>query len=208
MAELSLSSVLKGLESYLAYEKLQGVTQVEVDQAVRDLLLEEVDSPAVTASEEKTLEELVLPEVSKELLVVEGLANEPAILFLCEESEAASVYANKRGALLSRMIHAMEQTEDQVGVLRVPSNLKNGAEEIRSIFEGVAPRSCVVFGGAILEQVLGKRVAFESMRGRWVELNGVRLMPTHAVSHILKSPSVKKETWQDLQRVMKYLKQT
>ena len=64
----------------------------------------------------------------------------------------------------------------------------------------------MVFGGAILEQVLGKRVAFESMRGRWIELNGVRLMPTHAVSHMLKSPSVKKETWQDLQRVMEYLK--
>ena len=208
MVEPSLSSVLAGLESYLAYEKLQGVTRVEMNQAVRDSLLEEVDLSVVRASEGKTLEAPLLPDTLKELFVVEGLSNMPAILFLCEESEAASVYANKRGALLSRMIHAMEQTEDQVGVLRVPSNLKNGAEEIRSIFEGVAPRSCVVFGGAILEQVLGKRVAFESMRGRWVELNGVRLMPTHAVSHILKSPSVKKETWQDLQRVMKYLKQT
>ena len=206
MAEPSLSSVLGGLESYLAYEKLQGVTRVEVNQAVRDSLLEEVDLSAVGASEEKTLEAPLLPEASEELFVVEGLANMPEILFLCEESEVASVYADERGALLSRMIQAMEQTEDQVGVVRLPSNLKNGVEEMRTLFEGVSPRSCVVFGGAILEQVLGKRVAFESMRGRWIELNGVRLMPTHAVSHMLKSPSVKKETWQDLQRVMEYLK--
>ena len=148
----------------------------------------------------------MLPEASEEMFVVEGLANMPEILFLCEESEVASVYADERGALLSRMIQAMEQTEDQVGGVRLPSNLKNGVEEMRTLFEGVSPRSCVVFGGAILEQVLGKRVAFESMRGRWIELNGVRLMPTHAVSHMLKSPSVKKETWQDLQRVMEYLK--
>lgn len=206
MAEPSLLSVLGGLESYLAYEKLQGVTRVEVNQAVRDSLLEEADLSAVGASEEKTLETPLLPEASEELFVVEGLANMPEILFLCEESEVASVYADERGALLSRMIQAMEQTEDQVGVARVPSNLKNGVEEMRTLFEGVSPRSCVVFGGAILEQVLGKRVAFESMRGRWIELNGVRLMPTHAVSHMLKSPSVKKETWQDLQRVMEYLK--
>ena len=206
MAEPSLLSVLGGLESYLAYEKLQGVTRVEVNQAVRDSLLEEVDLLAVGASEEKTLEAPLLPEASEELFVVEGLANMPEILFLCEESEVASVYADERGALLSRMIQAMEQTEDQVGVVRLPSNLKNGVEEMRTLFEGISPRSCVVFGGAILEQVLGKRVAFESMRGRWIELNGVRLMPTHAVSHMLKSPSVKKETWQDLQRVMEYLK--
>lgn len=206
MAEPSLLSVLGGLESYLAYEKLQGVTRVEVNQVVRDSLLEEVDLSAVGASEEKTLEAPLLPEASEEMFVVEGLANMPEILFLCEESEVASVYADERGALLSRMIQAMEQTEDQVGVARVPSNLKNGVEEMRTLFEGVSPRSCVVFGGAILEQVLGKRVAFESMRGRWIELNGVRLMPTHAVSHMLKSPSVKKETWQDLQRVMEYLK--
>ena len=206
MAEPSLLSVLGGLESYLAYEKLQGVTRVEVNQAVRDSLLEEADLSAVGASEEKTLEAPLLPEASEELFVVEGLANMPEILFLCEESEVASVYADERGALLSRMIQAMEQTEDQVGVVRLPSNLKNGVEEMRTLFEGVSPRSCVVFGGAILEQVLGKRVAFESMRGRWIELNGVRLMPTHAVSHMLKSPSVKKETWQDLQRVMEYLK--
>ena len=206
MAEPSLLSVLGGLESYLAYEKLQGVTRVEVNQVARDSLLEEVDLSAVGASEEKTLEAPLLPEASEEMFVVEGLANMPEILFLCEESEVASVYADERGALLSRMIQAMEQTEDQVGVVRLPSNLKNGVEEMRTLFEGVSPRSCVVFGGAILEQVLGKRVAFESMRGRWIELNGVRLMPTHAVSHMLKSPSVKKETWQDLQRVMEYLK--
>ena len=56
--------------------------------------------------------------------------------FLCEESEVASVYADERGALLSRMIQAMEQTEDQVGVVRLPSNLKNGVEEMRTLFEG------------------------------------------------------------------------
>ena len=206
MAEPSLLSVLGGLESYLAYEKLQGVTRVEVNQAVRDSLLEEADLSAVGASEEKTLETTLLPEASEELFVVEGLANMPEILFLCEESGAASVYADERGALLSRMIQAMKQTEDQVGVVRLPSNLKNGVEEMRTLFEGVSPRTCVVFGGVILEQVLGKRVAFESMRGRWIELNGVRLIPTHALSHMLKSPSVKKETWQDLQRVMEYLK--
>ena len=177
----------------------------EVDQAVRDSLLEEVNLSAVGASEEKTWRLIVLPEASEELFVVEGLANIPEIL-LCEESEVASVYADEQGALLSRMIHAMEQTEDQVGVVRLPSNLKNGADEMCSLFQAVSPRSCVVFGGAILEQLLGKRVVFESMRGRWIELNGVRLMPTHAVSHMLKSPSVKKETWQDLQRVMEYLK--
>ena len=206
MAEPSLSSVLAGLESYLAYKKLQGVTRVEVNQAVRDSLLEEVDLSTVRDSDDQTLETPLLPDALKELFVVEGLANMPAILFLCEESKAGSVYADERGALLSRMIHAMEQTEDQVAVVRLPSNLKNEMDEVRSLFEVVSPRSCVVFGGTILEQLLGKRVAFESMRGRWIELNGVRLMPTHAVSHMLKSPSVKKETWQDLQRVMEYLK--
>ncbi|MFL2876389.1 MAG: hypothetical protein ACJZ86_00865 [Pontiellaceae bacterium] len=206
MVEPSLSSVLAGLESYLAYEKLQGVTRVEMNQAVRDSLLEEVDLSVIRASEGKTLEAPLLPDTLKELFVVEGLSNMPAILFLCEESEAASVYADEQGALLSRMIKAMEQTEDQVGVVRLPSNLKNGVDEMGSLFEEVSPRSCVVFGGTILEHLLGKRVAFESMRGRWIELNGVRLMPTHALSHMLKSPSVKKETWQDLQRVMEYLK--
>ncbi len=206
MAEPSLSSVLEGLEAYLGYKKLQGITRVEVEQAVHDSLLEEADMPAAVVSEVTTQEARVLPDSSKELFAVEGLAKEPAILFLCDGGAAESVYTDERGAMLSRMIQAMEQTKDQVGVVRMPSKLKNGVHEMHSLFEEVVPRSCVVFGGAVLERVLGKRVAFESMRGRWIELNGVRLMPTHALSHMLRSLSAKKETWKDLQLVMKYLK--
>jgi hypothetical protein len=206
MAEPSLSSVLEGLEAYLGYQKLQGVTRVEVDQVVLDSLRKEVDMPVTAVPEVTTHEAQITPDSSKELFAVEGLAKEPSILFLCEEGTVESVYMDERGALLRRMIQAMEQTENEVGVVPMPSNLKQVEQEIYSLFENVMPRSCVVFGGAVLEQVLGKRVAFESMRGRWIELNGVRLMPTHALSHMLINPLMKKETWKDLQLVMKYLK--
>ena len=57
------------------------------------------------------------------------------------------MYADERGALLSRMIQAMEQTEDQVGVVRLPSNLKNGVEEMRTLFEGFPSLLCGFWWG-------------------------------------------------------------
>lgn len=82
MAEPSLSSVLEGLEAYLGYKKLQGITRVEVEQAVRDSLLEEADMPAAVVSEVTTQEARVLPDSSKELFAVEGLAKELSLIHI------------------------------------------------------------------------------------------------------------------------------
>ena len=43
------------------------------------------------------------------------------------------------------------------------------------------------------------------VRGRWLDWNGIRLMPTWHPAYLLRTPSAKREVWEDMQQVMRHL---
>jgi len=44
-----------------------------------------------------------------------------------------------------------------------------------------------------------------SLRGRWYDFRGTKLVVTYHPAYLLRDPRQKKETWKDLQMVMKFL---
>jgi uracil-DNA glycosylase len=44
-----------------------------------------------------------------------------------------------------------------------------------------------------------------NLRGRWYDFRGTKLIVTFHPAYLLRDPRQKKETWKDLQMVMKFL---
>jgi DNA polymerase len=44
-----------------------------------------------------------------------------------------------------------------------------------------------------------------SLRGRWYDFRGAKLVVTYHPAYLLRDPRQKAEAWKDLQMVMKYL---
>jgi len=55
------------------------------------------------------------------------------------------------------------------------------------------------------QRLLADPTPISRLRGRWAEVDGVRIMPTFHPAYLLRSPEEKKKAWEDLQLVMKEL---
>ena len=126
MSEPSLASIIEGLSSYLAYEKLSGTQSVEVEREVRQALLEEeaVVVPAKEAATGVKANTVVAVEADTAPVVrVDGMEHEPTLLFLREGELAEAVemepFEGEQGALLKKMIEAMEVPLARVCVVQV-----------------------------------------------------------------------------------------
>ena len=47
-----------------------------------------------------------------------------------------------------------------------------------------------------------KAYAISSVRGQWLDYNGIKVMPTYHPAYLLRTPSAKKEVWADMKKVM------
>ena len=63
----------------------------------------------------------------------------------------------------------------------------------------------VALGATAAKNLLAVHDSMGKLRGRWYDFKGSRLAVTYHPAYLLRDPSQKKETWKDLQMVMKFL---
>jgi DNA polymerase len=63
----------------------------------------------------------------------------------------------------------------------------------------------VVLGNTATHNLLGVKVGITRLRGQFQDYHGVKVMPTFHPAYLLRDPSKKKETWEDLKKVRDYL---
>jgi len=60
----------------------------------------------------------------------------------------------------------------------------------------------VTLGKFALQSLTGRSYAISAARGKWTEYNGIKVMPTYHPAYLLRTPSAKKDVWQDMKQVM------
>ena len=197
----SILNVLTGLEDYLKYKKSLGYSNIEIDKSILKSLRDEHDCMPDQDSEIKV-------ESANNSIFVEGCKKNPTILFIYDdvELEGASEKFNKEKTdLLDRIVLAMKQVREEVGVIKSSSLIDYSKDEIRNLIIDIAPRASVIFGPLILENLYKKNLDYKNIRGVWLDIDGIKIMPTHSLRDILNDLSLKKESWKDLQLVINYL---
>ena len=69
----------------------------------------------------------------------------------------------------------------------------------------VRPRVVISFGNTPTRALLRTKQPISKLRGEFHDYHGARLMPTFNPAYLLRDPSKKRETWDDMKKVRDYL---
>lgn len=134
-----------------------------------------------------------------------------------EEDQQGLPFVGEAGQLLTKMIEAMKFSRDEVYICNVikcrpPENRNPAADEIAACspfmlrqVEAVRPKVIVALGTFAAQTLLETKEPISRLRGRFHKFHGIPLMPTFHPAFLLRSPEKKREAWNDLQQVMKFL---
>ena len=145
-----------------------------------------------------------------------------------QEDHKGEPFVGRAGALLDKIIAAMGFTRQTVYIANIvkchpmknPSNpeLKTNdrpptQDEMQACkpyldkqIEIIAPKVLVTLGSSSTKALLQTEETISSLRGKFKEYHGIKLMPTYHPAALLRNPSLKKDVWHDMQQVMAYLK--
>lgn len=137
-----------------------------------------------------------------------------------DEDAQARPFVGRAGQLLTKIIESIGFKREDVLIgnvnrCRPPGNRAPTPDEaaackpflLREI-ESVAPEVIVVLGNTAMKNLLEVKEGITRLRGIFQDYKGIKIMPTFHPAYLLRDPSKKRETWEDLKKVRDYLEST
>jgi DNA polymerase len=138
-----------------------------------------------------------------------------------EEDRAGEPFVGAAGQLLTRIIQAIRLDREAVYITNVvkcrpPGNRVPEPGEIATCLPflerqiaAVRPSLMCLLGACAAQSVLRTSEPISRLRGRFFEVQGVRVLPTFHPAYLLRNPEKKREVWEDMKLLMKeYLHET
>jgi len=137
-----------------------------------------------------------------------------------DEDAQGKPFVGRAGQLLTKIIEAIGFKREDVLIgnvnrCRPPGNRQPTLEEAAIcrpfLFREIAavqPEVIVVMGNTALRNLLEVREGITRVRGKFQDFRGIKVMPTFHPAYLLRDPSKKRETWEDLKKVRDYLDNT
>jgi DNA polymerase len=134
-----------------------------------------------------------------------------------DEDAQGKPFVGRAGQLLTKIIEAIGLKREDVLIgnvnrCRPPGNRQPTLEEAAIcrpfLFREIAavqPEVIVVMGNTALRNLLETREGITRVRGKFQDFRGIKVMPTFHPAYLLRDPSKKRETWEDLKKVRDYL---
>src|SRR6185369_8852717 len=134
-----------------------------------------------------------------------------------DEDAQARPFVGRAGQLLTKIVEAIGMRREDVLIgnvnrCRPPANRPPTPEEasmckpflLREI-AAVQPEVIVVLGNTAMKNLLDLKQGITRVRGQFQDYQGVKVMPTFHPAYLLRDPTKKKETWEDIKKVRDYL---
>lgn len=133
------------------------------------------------------------------------------------EDAQGEPFVGRAGQLLDKIIEAIGQKRKDVLIgnvnrCRPPQNrqpLQVEADVCKQFLlreiAVVRPKVIVVLGNTATQNLLNTKVGITKLRGEFQDYFGVKVMPTFHPAYLLRDPSKKRETWEDMKKVRDYL---
>jgi DNA polymerase len=155
--------------------------------------------------------------------IVFGVGNPKADLMFIGEAPGADEdmqgepFVGRAGQLLTNMIKAMGLRREDVYIANIikcrpPGNRTPERDECETCspflmrqIAVVQPKAIVALGAVAAKTLLAINAPMSEFRGHWYDFRGTKLAVTYHPAFLLRDPRQKKETWKDLQMVMKEL---
>jgi DNA polymerase len=134
-----------------------------------------------------------------------------------EEDLQGRPFVGPAGQLLNNLLSKLGLRREEVYIANVvksrpPGNREPEADEIAACLPflkkqiaAIRPRVIVTLGRVAAHALLDTRTPLTKMRGRWQRFDDVPVMPTFHPSYLLRFPSERRKTWEDMQQVLEFL---
>jgi DNA polymerase len=132
-----------------------------------------------------------------------------------EEDRAGEPFVGPAGELLGRIIQAIQLRREDVYITNVvkcrpPGNRLPDSGEIGTCspfllrqIAAVRPVLICALGSCAAQTLLQTAEPVSRLRGRFFEMNGIRIMPTYHPAYLLRQPEKKREVWEDMKMLMR-----
>ena len=133
-----------------------------------------------------------------------------------QEDLKGEPFVGAAGHLLDDMLSIIDLVRENCYIANIvkcrPPGNRNPSDEEAAIclpilkrqIELVNPKAIVLLGAVPLKYLMGM-TGITRQRGKWMEYNGIQVMPTYHPAYLLRNPAAKADVWKDLQQVMAYL---
>jgi DNA polymerase len=155
--------------------------------------------------------------------IVFGVGNQNADLMFVGEAPGADEdiqgepFVGRAGQLLTKIIEAMEMKREDVYIAnlikcRPPGNRNPEPDEVEQCepfllrqIDLIKPKVIVALGKFAAQALLRTTEPITRLRGREFTYRDAILMPTYHPAYLLRTPSAKREVWEDMKRVRELL---
>ena len=134
-----------------------------------------------------------------------------------EEDKQGRPFVGRAGQLLTKIISAMGLAREDVYICNIlkcrpPGNRNPKEDEIATCepflvkqLEAINPEIICALGTFAAKTLLRTEAPISSIRGKFHDYHGRKLMPTYHPAYLLRNPEAKKPVWEDVQKIMKIL---
>lgn len=132
-----------------------------------------------------------------------------------EEDRQGLPFVGKSGQLLDKILAAAGFSRQEnvyianIVKCRPPGNREPVPEERASCLpflllqiELLDPSIIILLGATALKGLIDPEAKISHVRGKWMEWNGIQVMPTYHPSALLRNPDLKKDVWEDMKMVV------
>ncbi|MBN2341095.1 MAG: uracil-DNA glycosylase [Deltaproteobacteria bacterium] len=136
-----------------------------------------------------------------------------------EEDMISLPFIGARGHLLNKIILAIEERRETCYLCHVvkcapgqnalpsQSQVRTCGAHLWQQLRLVSPKVVVALGQTAASFLLETDTPIDTLRGTAVEKNGLQIMPTFSLEHMLNTPASKREVWEDMKKAKAMLQQ-
>ena len=216
------NEIVADLKSYLEYLKGMGI---------ENLPFSERDTSSPSSPMARTLEEVrkelgdcqrcKLHRTRRTLVFGEG--NEKARLMLIgegpgyDEDVQGRPFVGRAGQLLTKILQSIGLQREEVYIANIikcrpPQNRNPEPDEIQSCYpflmnqiQAIQPRIICALGTFAAQTLLHTDAKITTLRGRFFDLAGIKVLPTYHPAYLLRSPERKREVWEDMKQISEWM---
>jgi len=135
-----------------------------------------------------------------------------------EEDIQGLPFVGRAGGLLTKIIEAMGLKRKDVYIANIlkcrppnnrsplPTEILACEENVKRQIEMIRPKVLCTLGKFASQTLLRTETPISTLRGKFREYNGIKVMPTFHPAYLLRNPEDKKLVWDDMKKVMKELR--
>jgi len=155
--------------------------------------------------------------------LVFGEGNERAKLMIIgegpgyDEDVQGRPFVGKAGQLLTKILQSIHLQREGVYITNIikcrpPQNRNPEPDEIETCYpfliqqiHAIQPQIICALGTFAAQTLLKTDSKITTLRGRFCEFAGIKVMPTYHPAYLLRNPDRKREVWEDMKQISKRL---